>query len=203
MEVSVRHVTYPFADRSDVFLGYGAVSSWNGPAEIIPLLNQPMKAQFAALAGPTADTAYILLIKHASNARQVDAANANFVNRVVVYGPTGNFVGGLYDDVNFADKDLLIGLGNRPMDNVRRNLAYIGGVGNDMFGVTEAIQGAHESADRLFRRNYLPQNQGPNTTPLQRAVKVTGQVSDLTGNLSGTKSNLETLVPKQVQPAGQ
>ncbi len=193
MEVGVKHVSYPFAERSEVFLGFGAVNSYHGGAKILPVAGQPLKAQFAILAGDTYDTKYAALIKHATNEATVTTDDPNFVSRVVIYGLTGNFVAGLYDDVNFGNNDYLVGLGNKPWANTRALLSEFGGLFNDISGASDAIQGAHESLDRFSRGNYLEGNTIQEESGVQKAGRVLGEVQGVTGSAAGIKGDLNSI----------
>jgi|SRR3989344_1568454 len=157
IEVAVQHITYPMAERSEVFLGFGAVNSSNGPLSIIPLATQPMTAQFAAMAGPTYDTKYIAHIKPITNAPSVSAEDPIFISRVIAYGPTGNFVSGMYADLNFGHKDYVLGLGNRPLDNFN---ATVGTAGDTIEGILRVTGGyviGRGNVDLIMNENvYLP-----------------------------------------------
>jgi hypothetical protein len=182
MEVAVRHIAYPMADKADTFLGFGAVNSTHGSLEIIPLLNQPMDSQFAAMAGPNADTKYIAHIKRITNGAEVPKDDPRFVSRVIAYGPTSNFVSGMYADINFGHKDYVVGLGNRPLDNLQAFVGEANETADGFLHMAGAVQQGRIYVDffgneTVYLESHLANNGKGNK--VERATKWLNQTSDL------------------------
>lgn len=193
LEVAVQQVPYPMAERSEVFLGFGAVNSANNPASIIPLTAQPLSAQYAVIAGPMADTKWVACIKLIGNCKTIqNTEDPRFVRRVIAYGPTGNFASGMYDDINFGNKDLVVGLGNRPLDNFQ---AAVGEIGETVDGITHLTGGyvaGRGDIDFIMHENvYLDSKQVPHEDGLQKAVRKTGEAKSLIDNANGIKAGLK------------
>ncbi len=91
-------------------------------------------------------------------------------------------------------------LANNPYRNFRRSVGEVGGLGNDLFGITDAARGIDENMHYFKNRGmYLPQNE----SPLQRAERVTGEVSGTTGNIRGTIDHADAIKARITQPPAE
>jgi hypothetical protein len=142
-------------------------------------------AKIEALTGAAQDAKYVLVSIPRGNGKEVRSMVAVGDPMLAMTDPAHN--------MNMYHNSNAIFVGKNDWKIIRRTSSEVGGIFNDLTGVSDAIQESHASLDKLFRKNYLEQNQGKNMTPLQRAGKVVGEIGDVTGGLSGIKGDVETL----------
>lgn len=205
MEVAVRTIPYPYAERPSTYLGQAAVTSPFGPAQVIDLMAIPNTAQFGAFLGPFADCKYLAQIKLVDNFQRteedddgnkivlnpngvVSISDPRYVNRVVVYGPSGNFSSGVYQNIPLEHKDYLVGLGNRPLDNFDGVVCRVADTMDGMLRITGGYVVGRNDFDFILNENvYLKSQTQENPSRLENAVNKTGQVKDLLGNVKGIR----------------
>ncbi|MEK6818533.1 MAG: hypothetical protein AABY10_01215 [Nanoarchaeota archaeon] len=160
MEVLVKQTNYPYAEEAAPFLGF--ITLINSQDAIINnIAAQPTNLQGALVAGGMGDTKYAIMIKNINNneERKTDP-ELDYVRRVIVMGPTGSIVRGEYDKIKASHEDVVIGLGNRPLDNFQDFMGELFETFDVAGRATGAYMQTHSNLDLISNRNsYLPSRQ--------------------------------------------
>jgi hypothetical protein len=202
LEVVVNESEYPHSVGPNTYLGAGAGGSYDTPTGIIPVATTA-NTQFAALATPASDCKYVVDVKQTSNEatlvakvkdtdengepldekakRKIARQDPGLVDRVFVYGPTGNFTMGVYNRVPFNDGDLFVGLGNRPLDNFN---AFVGKVNQTLCGILDLTAAYRQGRmdidfmthETVYLESHLANNKG---NKIERATNKLNQLGDL------------------------
>lgn len=190
IQVVINEETHPFSQGPNPFLGLGMVNSTDGAPSVLSLAVTP-NMQYAVLAAPTKDSKYITLIKQDSNENKVSRDDPRFVNRVIAYGDTGAFVTGVYNDLDFNDGDLIIGLNNRPLRNFDAFVGRVSDTVNGIVNLTGAYQTGRFNVDFMTNENaYLPSKlaesaRGSNLDRLTNRVNSVSNFYDAAQGLGG------------------
>lgn len=203
LQVVVNETEYPHSTGPSTYFGQAAVSSYDTPASTISLAVVP-NVQFASLAAPAADCKYLVDVKQTSNEETLAAkvprvdGNGNeldekavhraarqdprLVDRVIVYGLAGNFTMGMYNEVPLNDKDMFVGLGNKPLNNFDAVVARVDQTVGGILNLTQAYRQGRVDIDFMTNETvYLESCKANNDkgNRMERATKWLNQASDL------------------------
>lgn len=124
-------------------------------------------------------------------------SHPDYIRRVVLIGETAKAAFHGYEKINVGDEDVMVGVGNSDYGLSYRinDFGRFGDFFNSVSGASDSVQYAQGSLDTGFRGNHLAKNQGRKESALQRAGRVLGDVSAVTGNVGLIKGDVEGLVP--------
>lgn len=168
--VSVKETDHPMTETSEFFIGKAWYFGEDAKGNLVSggiLAPAALKAHRIMLEtgiGHNADYVAVVMAVPATNG----------IDRVVAVAPAYDVISGR-TTMCVGHDDVLFATGTNSYQDLRSLLQEVGGLFNDVSGVSDAIQNMHYSADRGFRRNYLDGKSGPRESGLQKAGRVVGE----------------------------